>query len=156
MICTIPIMCGGSAAARAAGAIETGISAGTNAALNQVASAVQHATGESMVWMTTAWVQIPTPSVAPVGSETVGFMQESIWWYTLALVVMSLLIGAIRMMLQARIAPLLEVLRSLVTFILASAAGVTAVTLLITASDEFATWIIERSTDGRSLVRALS
>lgn len=131
--------------------VDLGITAGTNMALNQVAGAIQAAAAESMIWMTTAWVSIPTPSVAPVGAETVGFMQESVWWYTLGLVVMSLIIGGIRMMMQLRIAPLLEVLRSLVTFILAAVAGVTAITLLITAADEFSAWVIERSTDGASL-----
>lgn len=81
------------------------------------------------------------------GSRAVAFIQGSLWWYIAALVVLSIIVGAVKMIWEQRAQPGQDLVKSLLKFIVVSGAGVTVAGLLITASDEFSVWILSRSMD---------
>ncbi|MDP9988982.1 hypothetical protein J2S98_004171 [Arthrobacter oryzae] len=78
------------------------------------------------------------------------FLQNSLYFWTASLAVMSVLVGAAKMTIERRGAPLRDLVRSLVTLIVVSGAGVAAVGLLTVAADQFSAWIITNSTNGTS------
>ncbi len=78
-------------------------------------------------------------------SPAVAFVQGSLWWYTAAAVVASIIVGAVKMIWEQRAQPGQDLVKSLLRFIVVSGAGVTVAGLLITASDEFSVWILGRS-----------
>ncbi len=92
-----------------------------------------------------AWV---IPAAAPDGSSTtVGFLQNSTWYFTLALAVGSVIIGGIRIMWTQRTQPVGELVRSLVTLIMVSTMGLTVIQLAVGASDAFSVGVINAATD---------
>jgi hypothetical protein len=78
------------------------------------------------------------------------FLQNSLYFWTASLAVMSVLVGAAKMTIERRGAPLRDLVRSLATLIIVSGAGVAAVGLLTIAADQFSAWIITNSTNGTS------
>ncbi len=97
----------------------------------------------------TFWVKVGTPGVGDVDgnpSSTISWMWAHLRWYTLALLVFSVLLGAGRMALARRAEPGTDTLRSIVQYSLVSTLGVAVVAAGIEASDLFSTWIITAST----------
>ncbi|MGZ4661048.1 MULTISPECIES: hypothetical protein [Micrococcaceae] len=78
------------------------------------------------------------------------FLQNSLYFWTASLAVLSVLVGAAKMTIERRGAPLRDLVRSLATLIVVSGAGVAAVGLLTVAADQFSAWIITNSTNGTS------
>nr|WP_316560267.1 hypothetical protein [Paenarthrobacter ureafaciens] len=120
-----------------------------------MAKAIADAVGQTVQTLGTFWVNVGTPNLtaAPGGStasDPVLFLQNSLWFWTAALAVLSVLVGAAKMMIERRGAPLRDLVRSLATLIVVSGAGVAAVGLLTVAADQFSAWIITNSTDGTS------
>lgn len=84
----------------------------------------------------------------PTGAGgTVLFLQSSLWWYMGAAAAVSIVIGGVRMAWEQRAEPGRDTIRSLLTLIVVSGAGVTVVGLLVTAADSFAVWIINNALD---------
>lgn len=81
------------------------------------------------------------------GGSTVAFLENSLWYYTAAAVVMSVIIGGLRMAWEQRADPGKELVRSLLTFILISGAGVTVIGMLLKAGDAYAVWVLDKSLD---------
>ena len=81
------------------------------------------------------------------GGSTVAFLENSLWYYTAAAVVMSVIIGGLRMAWEQRADPGKELVRSLLTFILISGAGVTVISMLLKAGDAYAVWVLDKSLD---------
>ncbi|UOD83458.1 hypothetical protein [Paenarthrobacter ureafaciens] len=126
-----------------------------NDAVKNMAKAIADAVGQTVQTLGTFWVNVGTPNLtaAPGGStasDPVLFLQNSLWFWTAALAVLSVLVGAAKMMIERRGAPLRDLVRSLATLIVVSGAGVAAVGLLTVAADQFSAWIITNSTDGTS------
>jgi type IV secretion system protein TrbL len=120
-----------------------------------MAQAVADAVGNVVKTLGTFWVNVGTPALtaAPGGStasDPVLFLQNSLYFWTVSLAVMSVLVGAGKMMIERRGAPLRDLVRSLTTLIVVSGAGVAAVGLLTVAADQFSAWIITNSTNGTS------
>ncbi|GGC17754.1 hypothetical protein [Cellulomonas carbonis] len=92
-----------------------------------------------------ALVSEALPAGPESGSGTVAFLQSSLWWYMGAAAVLSVLIGAARLAWEQRAEPGRDLLRSLMTLIVVSGAGVTVVSLLVTASDSFSVWLLNNS-----------
>lgn len=78
-------------------------------------------------------------------SGTVAFLQSSLWWYMGAAAVLSVIIGAARMVWEQRAEPGRETIKSLLTLVVVAGSGVTIVGLLVTAADSFSVWIINGS-----------
>ncbi|MFD2362732.1 MULTISPECIES: hypothetical protein [unclassified Arthrobacter] len=74
--------------------------------------------------------------------------------WTLALAVLAVILGGIRMIWEQRGAPLKDLLRSLLTLTLVSAIGLGTISILVIAADAFASAIITRSTDGKGFAAA--
>ena len=108
---------------------------------------------DAIAWMIktlgTFWVNIGTPNVgdsAGTPASTISWMWAHLRWYTLALLVFSVLLGAGRMAVARRAEPGTDTLRSIVQYSLVSTLGVAVVAAGIEASDLFSSWIISAST----------
>ena len=124
-------------------------------AIKDMAEAIADAVGNVIKTLGTFWVNVGTPNLtsAPGGStasDPVLFLQSSLYFWTAALAVLSVLVGAAKMMIERRGAPLRDLARSLATLIVVPGAGVAAVGLLTVSADQFSAWIINNSTDGTS------
>ena len=85
---------------------------------------------------------------APGGSSsTVGFLQNSLWYYVGGLAVLSVIIGGIRMAWEQRAQPGKDVIQSLITLIVVSGAGLAVITLAVTAADAFSVWVLNGATN---------
>lgn len=81
------------------------------------------------------------------GQATVAFIENSLWYYTAAAVVLSVIVGALRMAWEQRADPGRDLVRSLLTFVVVSAGGLTVISLLLQAGDSFSRWIVSSSLD---------
>lgn len=122
-------------------------------ALGGLAKAVSEAVGKVVAALGTVWVHVGTPQLTTTGggstpSDAVGFVQGSLWWYTAAAAVLAVIVGGGRIAWERRAQPARDLLRGLLTMVVVTGAGLTAVSLLVGASDAFAVWIIDRSTAG--------
>lgn len=81
------------------------------------------------------------------GESTVAFLQNSLWFYTAAGVVISIIIGALRMAWEQRADAGRDLVKSLLTFVAVSGAGLMVISLLLNAGDAFSAWILSSSLD---------
>ena len=88
---------------------------------------------------------LPSARNASNTSDSVAFLQDSLWYYVAALAVFSVIIGGIKMAWQQRAQPGIDIVRSIITLVLVSAVGVSVAGILVVASDGFANWILDRS-----------
>ncbi|WJH26609.1 hypothetical protein JCQ34_20080 (plasmid) [Pseudarthrobacter defluvii] len=126
-----------------------------NDAVKEMADAIADAVGNVVKTLGTFWVNVGTPAITsapggPTASDPVLFLQNSLYFWTASLAVLSVLVGAAKMVIERRGAPLRDLARSLGTLIVVSGAGVAAVGLLTVAADQFSAWIIKNSTNGTS------
>jgi len=133
-----------------AGSIVTGA---LGDALDRLAKAVAEAVGKVVAALGTVWLHVGTPQLTTTDggsapSDAVGFIQGSLWWYAAAAAVLAVVVGGARMAWERRAQPGQELLRGLLTMVVVFGAGLTAISLLVTASDQFAGWIVDRSTQG--------
>ncbi|MHA7306585.1 hypothetical protein ACX80E_15315 [Arthrobacter sp. TMN-49] len=120
-------------------------------ALEQMAQAVTEGFGKMVAWLGTFWVDVDVPPLitANGGASTeVAFIQSNLWYWTLSLAIFGVLIGAGRMIYERRGEPLQQIVVGLVRFILVASGAVTAIQLLIVASDSLAKSLIDNSTNG--------
>jgi len=78
----------------------------------------------------------------------VAFLQSHLWWYMTALAVFGVLVGSARMAWEHRAEPGRQVLKDLATYVLISGAGVAAIGLVVSAADDFSSWVIGQSLNG--------
>jgi type IV secretion system protein TrbL len=121
-------------------------------AIENLAAAVAESLGQVVASVGTLWVNVGTPNLtASAGgapSDVVAFLRDSLWFYTAGLAVLAVLVGGARMAWERRGAPALDLLRSLLTLVVVSGAGLAAIGLAVAAADGFSTWILARSTPG--------
>lgn len=87
------------------------------------------------------------PTSAPEGSASaVGFLQNSLWWYVGAMAVVSVIVAGLRMAWEQRANPGKELLQSLLTLLVVSAAGLTIIGLAVSATDAFSVWVLNSAT----------
>ncbi len=85
------------------------------------------------------------PAASSNGSPTVSFIQDSLWWYMIAVAVLGVIVGAGRMAWEQRAEPGKDLVKSLMTLVVVSGAGLTAVSLLVAAGDSFSVWLLNGS-----------
>lgn len=85
------------------------------------------------------------PAGSVQGSAPVAYIQASLYWYMLAVAMAGVMVGAVKMAWQQRADAGLDVVASILTLAVVSGAGLTAVSLLTAASDEFAVWVLDGS-----------
>lgn len=79
-------------------------------------------------------------------SDAVGYIQDSLWWYTGGLAVLSVIIAGARMAWTQRAQAGKDLLQSLFTLVVVSAAGLTGIGLAVAAADGFSKWILDGAT----------
>jgi type IV secretion system protein TrbL len=141
-----PVCQGGSVLGDAVGGV-----AGN--AIDALADEVTEAVGKAVASVGTLWVKIGTPNLTTSNggttpSNSVGFLQGSLWWYMAAAAVLSVIIAGAKMAWEGRAEPGRELLKSLMTLVVVAGAGLTAISLAVAAADGFAKWIIDSSLEG--------
>jgi hypothetical protein len=85
-------------------------------------------------------------------ASTVSYLWSHLSWYVAALAIFSIFVAAAKMAWQRNGAPARELLQSLLTLVVVSSAGIAAISLATTASDEAASWILQdamKTPDGK-------
>ncbi len=110
--------------------------------------------------LSTFWVAMPTVNLASQDGTTpspvVSTINNELMPWTLALAVLAVIFGGIRIIWEQRGAPLKDLVRSLLTLTLVSGLGLGVISILVIAADAFAVAIIDRSTDGKGFAEAMN
>jgi type IV secretion system protein TrbL len=133
-----------------AGILGSLFSAAGNSFLSVLAAAINDACLALVKAMTTFWVNISTPSVATSPGSTspsvaVEFLNSHLAWYIGAFCLLSVIVGVVRMIWEQRASAGFDLLKGLLIFIAVSALALTVISLLVSAADQFSTWIIGQS-----------
>ena len=129
-------------------------------AINNLAKAIMEGMSQMVTTLSTFWVSMPTVNLASqdgtAPSPVVSAVNSELMPWTLALAVLAVILGGIRMIWEQRGAPLKDLLRSLLTLTLVSGLGLGVISILVIAADAFAVAVIERSTDGKGFAEAMN
>jgi type IV secretion system protein TrbL len=143
----IACLVGGAIGAVAPGVTEFPFKVIGNSFVDQIANAIQTALLSVLKDVATFWVKLPTFTVASGSTPTdpVQFIYNHIAWYIGAFALLSVVIGVIRMMWDQQPGGAVKILKGIVVFMMIWALSLTVMELLITASDDFASWILAQS-----------
>ncbi|WP_431230888.1 hypothetical protein [Paenarthrobacter nicotinovorans] len=135
------------------------ISGLTDDAMGNMAKAILEGMSQMVTTLSTFWVSTPTVNLASqdgsTASPVVSIVNSELMPWTLALAVLAVILGGIRLIWEQRGAPLKDLLRSLVTLTLVSGLGLGVISILVIAADAFAAEIIQRSTDGKGFAESM-
>ena len=115
--------------------------------IGAIAKAIMQALNQAVETVGTLWVNVGTPNLTSSAggsspSDAVAYIQGHLFWYTVAGAVAGVLVGCARMAWEQRASAGRDILRGLVTFVAASGAGLTVLSLAVSAADAFSGWII--------------
>ena len=148
------VICWGS---QGAGNVAAGIA---DDAITNLAKSIMEGMSQMVTTLSTFWVSMPTANLATgdgvTPSPVVGFVNSELGYWTLALAVLSVILGGTRMIWEQRGAPLKDLLRSLLTLTLVSGLGLAVISILVIAADAFSASIIDRATDGKGFAHAMA
>ncbi|MDE8670020.1 hypothetical protein PY310_15690 [Pseudarthrobacter sp. H3Y2-7] len=129
-------------------------------AINNLAKAIMEGMSQMVTTLSTFWVSMPTVNLASKDGSTpspvVSAVNSELMPWTLALAVLAVILGGIRMIWEQRGAPLKDLLRSLLTLALVSGLGLGVISILVIAADAFSAAIIDRSTEGKGFAESMS
>ncbi|WP_139006284.1 type IV secretion system protein [Arthrobacter crystallopoietes] len=129
-------------------------------AINDLEKAIMEGMSQMVTTLSTFWVSMPTVNLASGDGTTpspiVAAVNSELMPWTLALAVLAVILGGIRMIWEQRGVPLKDLLRSLLTLTLVSGLGLGVISILVIAADAFSAAIIERSTDGRGFAESMN
>jgi type IV secretion system protein TrbL len=132
----------------------------TDDAMGNMAKAIMEGMSQMVTTLSTFWVSMPTANLASqdgvTASPVVGFVNSELGYWTLALAVLSVILGGTRMIWEQRGAPLKDLLRSLLTLTLVAGLGLAVISILVIAADAFSASIIDRATDGKGFAHAMA
>lgn len=136
--------------ASAAGGATSAVAGG---AVEALASAVSEAVASALASVATLWVSVDTPNLTTTAggstpSDSVGFLQGSLWPYLAGFAVLAVIIGGARMAWEQRSEGGREMLKALIVLVVVSGAGLTFIAVAVSAADQFAEWIIAESVRG--------
>ncbi|WP_281414556.1 hypothetical protein [Pseudarthrobacter albicanus] len=130
-----------------------------NDAITNLSKSIMEGMSQMVTTLSTFWVSMPTANLATrdgmTPSPVVGFVNSELGYWTLALAVLSVILGGTRMIWEQRGAPLKDLLRSLLTLTLVSGLGLAVISILVIAADAFSASIIDRATDGKGFAAAM-
>lgn len=101
--------------------------------------------GVALIASATSVIAKIMPTRAYAAGGATAFLQSALWWYAAAGATLSVIIAGIRLVWERRAQPGLDLIKSLLTLIVVSAAGVTIIWALIRVADNFSTWILHES-----------
>ncbi|MCM0616475.1 hypothetical protein MOD31_10600 [Paenarthrobacter sp. TYUT067] len=135
------------------------ISGLTDDAMGNMAKAILEGMSQMVTTLSTFWVSTPTVNLTSqdgsTASPVVSMVNSELMPWTLALAVLAVILGGIRLIWEQRGAPLKDLLRSLVTLTLVSGLGLGVISILVIAADAFSAAIIDRSTDGKGFAESM-
>lgn len=136
------------------------VSGAVDDAITNLGKAITEGMSQMVTTLSTFWVSMPTVNLTSedgsAASPVVSAVNSELMPWTLALAVLAVIIGGIRMVWEQRGAPLKDLLRSLLTLTLVSGLGLGVIAILVIAADVFAAAIIQRSTDGKGFAEAMN
>ena len=145
----------GCKAKEGAGEVIAGI---TDDAISNLAKAIMEGMSQMVTTLSTFWVSMPTVNLASqdgTASPVVSVVNSELMPWTLALAVLAVILGGIRLIWEQRGAPLKDLLRSLLTLTLVSGLGLGVISILVVAADAFSAVVINRATDGKGFAESL-
>ena len=96
--------------------------------------------------VSTFWMDAPSPDV---NNAAVTSLRDDLSWYVAGFAILGFLVGLIKLVMSQDVKnSLIGLATPIVNMILAATAYGAGIGLLLTASDEFSKWIVERSTGG--------
>ncbi|MGP5581863.1 hypothetical protein ACTXOF_15250 [Glutamicibacter arilaitensis] len=96
--------------------------------------------------VSTFWLDSPSPDV---DNAAVLGLREDMSWYVAGFAILGFLVGLIKLVMSQDVkSSLIGLATPIVNLILATTAYAVGIGVLLTASDEFSKWIVQRSTDG--------
>ncbi len=121
--------------------------------LNVIAGALESALNSMITALTTFWVDVGTPNLTTAAggsspSDAVSYLQSHLQWYMMAAALTSIVLGCMRMAWEQHHGAGVEMLKGLLVFLAVNGAGLTVVSLLVSASDSFSTWIVNGALTG--------
>ena len=139
-----------------AGEVVAGIADDT---INNLAKAIMEGMSQMVTTLSTFWVSMPTVNLTSqdgsTASPVVSAINSELMPWTLALAVLAVILGGIRLIWEQRGAPLKDLLRSLITLTLVSGVGLGVISILVIAADALAVAVINRSTDGKGFAESM-
>ncbi|WP_314216596.1 hypothetical protein [Pseudarthrobacter equi] len=131
----------------------------TDDAIGNLAKAIMEGMSQMVTTLSTFWVSTPTVNLTSqdgsTASPVVSMVNSELMPWTLALAVLAVILGGIRLIWEQRGAPLKDLLRSLVTLTLVSGLGLGVISILVIAADALSAEIIKRSTDGKGFAESM-
>jgi type IV secretion system protein TrbL len=128
-------------------------------AMGNMAKAIMEGMSQMVTTLSTFWVSTPTVNLTSqdgsTASPVVSLVNSELMPWTLALAVLAVILGGIRLIWEQRGAPLKDLLRSLITLTLVSGLGLGVISILVIAADAFSAEIIKRSTDGKGFAESM-
>jgi len=91
----------------------------------------------------TLWIDLDTPDIG--SNSAINFVQAYTFWILVAAATISVIIGGVRMAVSQRGEPVRDIIKSLLTMVVVSGAGVAFASTLIKVSDVFAQWIVQQA-----------
>lgn len=79
------------------------------------------------------------------GSTGVAFIQNATWWYTVAFGAVGVIVGGAKMAWEQRADAGRDLMRSLLTLLVVSGIGLSAISFFQIAGDEFSKWVIGKA-----------
>ena len=135
------------------------VSAAVDDAITNLAKSIMDGLSQMVTTMSTFWVTTPTVNLTTEDGQTaspvVSFLDSELTYWTLALAVLSVILGGIRLIWEQRGVPLKDLLRSLLTLTLVAGLGLGVISILVIAADAFSATIIDRSTDGKGFAHSM-
>ncbi len=117
--------------------------------LNSIYQSISNTLQDIAKGLGTFWVNTPTINLGDEHgkpSEVVQFIQDSLSWYSSAILVIAVIYGGTQMILQRSGKPLMDLVYALLKYVLISGAGLATCVLALRAGDEYSKWVIEKST----------
>ena len=117
--------------------------------LNSIYQSISNTLQDIAKGLGTFWVNTPTINLGDEHgkpSEVVQFIQDSLSWYSSAILVIAVIYGGTQMILQRSGKPLMDLTYALLKYVLISGAGLATCVLALRAGDEYSKWVIEKST----------
>ncbi|MDN5912915.1 MAG: hypothetical protein L0H71_09595 [Yaniella sp.] len=116
--------------------------------MKEFAQSLSDMVADVMKWFTTWWMDAPAPDLK---SDAVLQITGDMSWYTGAFAIIGLMFALVRLVMTQDLKSLIgNALQPIVNLIIVTACYATGLGILITAGDEFSTWILDRATTGVS------
>jgi hypothetical protein len=112
----------------------------------QWAQSIMEGVSASLIRVGTFWTAVGTPDLGSGGA--VAFVTSKTAWLVVAVAIASIMVAGIQIAWTRRGEPARDLLRSLITLVVTSGVGVGAAQLAVTASDDFAKWIMDSVSTG--------